>query len=126
MRLTCPGGVTDLTVTATPWLGGRVTISGRGANGDTLTVDGTRVSGLTVGRNTITLGVTAEDGVARAEYSVAVHRDAPTGSVALDDLPVLGRTTGTGLYGYRDEWRAARRKRASDSRVQLGDDVVRS
>ncbi len=81
-----PGGVTDLTVTATPWLGGRVTISGRGANGDTLTVDGTRVSGLTVGRNTITLGVTAEDGVARAEYSVAVHRDAPTGSVALNDL----------------------------------------
>lgn len=81
-----PGGVTGLTVTATPWLGGRVTISGRGADGDTLMVDGTRVSGLTVGRNTITLDVTAEDGVAHAEYSVAVHRDAPTGSVALNDL----------------------------------------
>ena len=81
-----PGGVTSVTITATPSLGGRVIICGRSSEGAPLEVDGDRVSGLTVGDNRITVGVTAEDGADRAEYSLVVHRDAPTGSVVLDDL----------------------------------------
>ena len=81
-----PGGVTGLRVTATPWPGGQVTISGRAADGDPLTVDGRAVSGLAAGRNTITVAVTAEDGSSHAEYSIAVHRDTPAGSAALHDL----------------------------------------
>lgn len=80
------GGVTDVAVAATPWLGGRVTISGRSSEGDPLAVDGTRVSGLTVGSNRITIEVTAEDGSAYAEYSVAVRREAPVRSATLHDL----------------------------------------
>ena len=53
-----PGGVTSVTIIATPSLGGRVIICGRSSEGAPLEVDGDRVSGLTVGDNRITVGVT--------------------------------------------------------------------
>ena len=81
-----PGGVTVLEISATPSLGGRVAISGRTSDGSGLAVNDTRVSGLAVGRNVVTISVTAEDGATHAEYSVVVHRDSPTGSVTLQDL----------------------------------------
>ena len=81
-----PGGVIDVAIAATPWLGGRVALSGRSSEGEPLAVDGARVSGLTVGSNDITIGVTAEDGSTYAEYSVSVRRDAPSGSAVLHDL----------------------------------------
>ena len=81
-----PGGVIDLEISATASLGGRVAITGQTSDGSALAVNSTRVSGLAVGRNTITIGVTSEDGAAYGEYSVVVHRDSPAGSVTLQDL----------------------------------------
>ncbi len=80
------GGVTVLEISAIPSSGGRVAISGRTEAGSQLAVNDIRVSGLAVGRNTITIGVAAEDGVAYAEYTVVVQRDVPLSSVMLQDL----------------------------------------
>ncbi len=81
-----PGGISVLEISPTPALGGRVSISGRSSTGSALAVNYTEVSGLAVGRNTVTIGVTAEDRATSAEYSVVVHQDSPIGSVTLQDL----------------------------------------
>jgi uncharacterized protein YxjI len=61
-----PNSVTDINVTATNYPGASVSIS-----------DGT----LNVGSNTVTVIVTAEDGISKSTYTIMVNRASPTASV---------------------------------------------
>ena len=68
------------------------------ASDDTdLAVKGMMVSGLTVGRNTIEVLATAEDGSMTENYNVAVFRLEPSNDPAFDDLTLLEGAAG--LFG---------------------------
>ena len=69
---------TSATITATTTdANATITIVGIDANGTLLTVDGTMVSGFTVGANTITIAVTAQDRDATQNYTITVTRAGP-------------------------------------------------
>ena len=76
----------NTTITATPTdSNATITIAGTDAGGASLTVNGTTVSGFTVGANTITITVTAQDGVAARVYTMTVTRVDP-GDATLNAL----------------------------------------
>ena len=73
-----PGGAADLRlVTAAEHAGSVVDVRGVAADGQPLALDGSRVSGLVPGTNTLEITVTAEDGTTTAGYTVAVTRARP-------------------------------------------------
>ncbi len=86
---TVANGVTQTTVTPTPvhdtssYL---IKLNG--------VADADGVLPLAVGRNVITVEVTAEDGVTTRTYTVTVVREVVTGQLASDDPPVNFRVTG--------------------------------
>lgn len=63
-----------------------VDLAGLSATGVPLAVEGSNVSGLAPGENTIEIVVTAEDGMTRTGYTVAVARAGPSGDVFLHEL----------------------------------------
>ena len=63
-----------------------VELAGLSATGIPLAVEGSNVSGLTPGENMIEIVVTAEDGMTKTGYTVAVTRAGPSGDVFLHDL----------------------------------------
>ena len=70
-----PGGAADLRlVTAAEHAGSVVDVRGVAADGQPLALDGSRVSGLVPGTNTLEITVTAEDGTTTTGYTVAVTR----------------------------------------------------
>lgn len=78
---------TGLTITtAVEHEAGVVELAGLSATGVPLAVEGSSVSGLTPGENTIEIVVTAEDGTTKTGYTVAVTRAGPSGDVFLHEL----------------------------------------
>ncbi len=63
-----------------------VRLRGTAAGGSSLVVDKMNVSGLTVGRNTLDLVATAEDGKATERYTITVTRIAPSRDTKLTGL----------------------------------------
>ena len=81
-----PGGAADLRlVTAAEHAGSAVDVRGVAADGQPLALDGSRVSGLVPGTNTLEITVTAEDGTTTRGYTVAVTRARPT-AAAVDAI----------------------------------------
>ena len=77
-----PGGAADLRlVTAAEHAGSVVDVRGVAADGQPLALDGSRVSGLVPGTNTLEITVTAEDGTTTTGYTVAVTREQPAAAV---------------------------------------------
>ena len=77
-----PGGAADLRlVTAAEHAGSVVDVRGVAADGQPLALDGSRVSGLVPGTNTLEITVTAEDGTTTTGYTVAVTRARPAAAV---------------------------------------------
>ena len=76
------GGAADLRlVTAAEHAGSVVDVRGVAADGQPLALDGSRVSGLVPGTNTLEITVTAEDGTTTTGYTVAVARARPAAAV---------------------------------------------
>ncbi len=63
-----------------------VRLRGTAADGSSLVVDRMNVSGLTVGRNTLEIAATAEDGKATERYNVTLTRIAPSRDTKLTGL----------------------------------------
>ena len=78
--------------------GTMVQLRGTASDGTDLAVKGMTVSGLTVGRNTIEVLATAEDGSMTENYDVAVFRLEPSNDPAFDDLTLLEGAAG--LFGF--------------------------
>ena len=91
-----PYGMTDVEVTV-----GRkeaatnVRLQGTAADGSPLKVDNLMASGLTVGRNTLELTATAEDGKATVGYTITVSRIAPS-----RDTKLTGMALAEGKAGF--------------------------
>ena len=68
-------------VTAAEHAGSVVDVRGVAADGQPLALDGSRVSGLVPGTNTLEITVTAEDGTTTTGYTVAVTREQPAAAV---------------------------------------------
>ena len=78
--------VVGYSLTVTPTLTtGSVTVGGTGADGTALDVDGDTVSGLKAGLNTITLVVTAEDGMS-GSYTLTAEASDDVREVAAGDV----------------------------------------
>ena len=78
-----PGGAADLRlVTAAEHAGSVVDVRGVAADGQPLALDGSRVSGLVPGTNTLEITVTAEDETTTTGYTVAVTRAPPAAAAA--------------------------------------------
>ena len=74
-----------------------IQLRGTASDGTTLAVKGMTVSGLTVGRNSIEVLATSEDGLTTRNYNIAAYRLEPSNDATLDDLTLLeGRT---GIFG---------------------------
>lgn len=63
-----------------------VRLRGTAADGSSLVVDKMNVSGLTVGRNTLEIAATAEDGKATERYNITLTRIAPSRDTKLTGL----------------------------------------
>ena len=72
--------------TAAEHAGSVVEVRGVAAAGQPLALDGSRVSGLVPGANTLEIVVTAEDGTTTSAYTVAVTRPVPSDDSTLHDL----------------------------------------
>jgi len=85
--LEVPAGANSLVVTATAaHFGSVVEVRGVAADGQPLALDGSVVSGLVPGTNTLQIAVTAEDGTTASPYIVAVTRPISGGDAALHNL----------------------------------------
>ena len=97
-----PYGVTGLEVTVMRKEAATIVrLRGTAADGSSLKVKAMAVSGLNVGRNTIELVTTAEDGKTTERYTVAVIRLAPSRDTKLTGL-ALAEGTG-GFFGVSSE-----------------------
>ena len=83
-------GSQERAVLAAEHAGSVVDVRGVAADGQPLALDGSRVSGLVPGTNTLEITVTAEDGTTTAGYTVAVTRARPAAAVLRFDLPGIG------------------------------------
>ncbi len=96
-----PASADDLVVnTATEHAGSVVEVHGVAADGQPLALEGSRVSGLVPGSNTLEIAVTAEDGTTTSAYTVAVTRPVPDDDATLHDLQLSEGppSTGSGLF----------------------------
>ena len=75
-----------------------VQLHGTGSDGTELAVKEMTVSGLTVGRNTVAILATAEDGSMTENYNIAVFRLGPSSDATLNDLTMLEGAAG--LFGF--------------------------
>ncbi len=90
---------TGLDVTARRKEAGTVLqLGGTASDGSKLAVNGMTLSGLTVGRNTIGILATSEDGSTTESYTVEVLRLGPSNDTTLADLTVLEGEAG--LFGF--------------------------
>ncbi len=72
--------------TAAEHAGSEVEVGGVAADGEPLALDGSRVSGLAPGTNTLEIAVAAEDGATTSVYTVAVTRPVPSDDATLHGL----------------------------------------
>ena len=90
---------TGLDVTARRKEAGTVLqLGGTASDGSKLAVNGMTLSGLTVGRNTVGILATSEDGSTTESYTVEVLRLGPSNDTTLDDLTVLEGEAG--FFGF--------------------------
>ncbi len=97
--------ITQTAVTATPIHSSSSYVIKLGGVAD---ADG--VIALAVGRNVITVEVTAEDGVTTRTYTVTVIREVVTGQLSSDDPPVNFRVTGYGDTSIGLAWEVPRNR----------------
>ena len=94
--------VTELTSSAGPQEAGTtIVVSGASADGGVLDVDdGSRIGPLAVGRNTVRILATAENGAATRTYSVEVYRREPSRDASLKGLHIaIGRRESFAFFG---------------------------
>ena len=72
-----------------------VRLEGTAADGSSLKVDKLKIAGLTVGRNTLELAATAEDGKSTERYTITVTRIAPS-----RDTKLTGMALAEGKAGF--------------------------
>ena len=83
---TLPFSASGISLVAVSPLGSRIVAAeGKTADGQPLALDGSRVSGLVPGTNTLEITVTAEDGTTTAGYTVAVTRARPAADATRAD-----------------------------------------
>lgn len=91
--------VTGLRVNAaTEHAGSVVDISGKSADGQSLVLDGSQLSGLAIGTNTLEIAVTSEDGTAKSLYTVAIARPVPDDDATLHDLQLSEGPPSPGFF----------------------------
>ena len=83
---------------ATEHAGSVVDISGQAADGKSLVLDGSQLSGLAVGDNTLEIAVTSEDGTAKSVYTVAIARPVPDDDATLHDLQLSEGPPSPGFF----------------------------
>ena len=104
--------ITETTITATRSDGSaRIAITGTDVYGNALPMTGGTFTGLSLGKNTITIAVTAQNGTTTRTYSIAITRFTPptiddfvttwvlTGSTRNISIPFAG-----GGYDYSVDW----------------------
>ena len=115
-----PGGAADLRlVTAAEHAGSVVDVRGMAADGQPLALDGSRVSGLVPGTNTLEITVTAEDGTTTAGYTVAVTRARPAAD-ARREAAEERRKAAEERREVAEERRRARDARRADAEERSG------
>ena len=91
--------VSSLKVNATTEHAGSVVdISGHTADEKSLVLDGSQLSGLAVGDNTLEIAVTSEDGTAKSVYTVAIARPVPDDDATLHDLQLSEGPPSPGFF----------------------------
>ena len=94
-----PANVTSLKVNAAAEpAGSLVDISGQAADGKPLVLDGSQLSGLAIGTNTLEIAVTSEDGTAKSIYTVAIARPVPDDDATLHDLQLSEGPPSPGFF----------------------------
>ncbi len=83
---------------ATERAGSAVDISGQAADGKSLVLDGSQLSGLAVGDNTLEIAVTSEDGTAKSVYTVAIARPVPDDDATLHGLQLSEGPPSPGFF----------------------------
>ena len=78
--------------------GSLVDISGQAADGKALVLDGSQLSGLAIGTNTLEIAVTSEDGTAKSVYTVAIARPVPDDDATLHDLQLSEGPPSPGFF----------------------------
>lgn len=84
--------------TATEHAGSVVDISGQAADGKPLVLDGSQLSGLAIGANTLEIAVTSEDGTAKSVYAVAITRPVPDDDASLHELQLSEGPPSPGFF----------------------------
>lgn len=91
--------VTSLKVNAAAEHAGSVVdISGQAADGKPLVLDGSQLTGLAVGANTLEIAVTSEDGTEKSVYTVAIARPVPDDDATLHDLQLSEGSPSPGFF----------------------------
>ena len=91
--------VTSLRVnTVMEHAGSVVHVGGKSADGQPLVLDGSQLSGLAIGTNTLEITVTSEDGTAKSLYTVAISRPVPDDDATLHDLQLSEGPPSPGFF----------------------------
>ena len=91
--------VTSLRVnTAAEHAGSVVDVGGKAADGQPLVLDGSQLSGLAIGTNTLEIAVTSEDGTEKSVYTVAIARPVPDDDPTLHDLQLSEGPPSPGFF----------------------------
>ena len=94
-----PAPVTSFRVkTATEHAGSVVDVGGDAADGQPLVLDGSQLSGLAIGTNTLEIAVTSEDGTAESVYTVAITRPVPDDDATLHELQLSEGPPSPGFF----------------------------
>ena len=97
--VTVHANVTNLKVNAaTEHAGSVVDIGGNAADGQPLVLDGSQLSGLAIGTNTLEIAVISEDGTAKSVYTVAIARPVPDDDATLHDLQLSEGSPSPGFF----------------------------
>ena len=73
-------------------------VGGKSADGQPLVLDGSQLSGLAIGTNTLEITVTSEDGTAKSLYTVAISRPVPDDDATLHDLQLSEGPPSPGFF----------------------------
>jgi hypothetical protein len=94
-----PAALTSLRVnTATEHAGSVVEVGGEAADGQPLVLDGSQLSGLAIGANTLEIAVTSEDGAAKSVYTVAITRPVPDDDATLHEFQLSEGPPSPGFF----------------------------
>lgn len=84
--------------TDTEHAGSVVDVGGEAADGRPLVLDGSQLSGIATGANTLEIAVTSEDGTAKSVYTVTITRPVPDDDATLHDLQLSEGPPSPGFF----------------------------